>query len=171
VETVPITEREPLLEGVLGPLAAGEEAEIRKMLLASGDRLDAVARRLHGRVGWHGRGLELHWLPSGQTSIWGSVGAGDAQHAVDLSVELRPGWFYKERSGKAGWVVGLTVDVDCQHNKYCGSMHNVFETERAAATPRESALLLSTAACALEQLAERPFSAWASMGGLASLAR
>ena len=156
----------PMLEGVLGWMTDEQAGAARAGVLAAGQRLDAVAKRLRGRIGWHGRGLEMHWMPSGQLSIWGSVEAGlDASRMVAFIVELRPSWYFGDRKGSPGWEIAVDVEADCQHSPDHGSMHTVFEWTRSATAVEESIACLSDATAVLDDLASRPLANWVAKGG------
>jgi len=166
METVPITAASPGLDGVLGSLPGEDERQIRVRLLSIGDRLVETARRLGGRCGWHGSGFELHSMPSGQVSIWGSVEALDAAgQAVAFEVELRPGWFGKDCGHELSWQVDLDVDADCQQQRDCGQMHNVFEQTWSAASADDAITVLGEAVSHLERLAAQPLSGWLCKAG------
>lgn len=134
-ESVVITDQTHL-EGVLGPLNEVDDRRIKARIQAASIRLGVLAAQINGHVGWHGQGLELNWMPSGQTSIATFVGVTDPSgQAVSFLVELRPGWFYGKRTGTPSWEVEVTVEVDCQHADDHGSMHQVFERSTTASDP------------------------------------
>jgi hypothetical protein len=161
-ESVTINADTPRLEGVLGPLTPANEAQVRSVLLAASRRLVDLGRALGGRAGWHGGGLELEWVRSGQLSIGCAVEAWDADgHAVAFSVELRPGWFYGVPQEEPRWIVALGIDVDCQHSTDHETMEPVFATETAASSAPDAAAALARAVDQLvEQATTNPVEYW-----------
>lgn len=133
-ESVPIGADRPRLEGVLGPLTPAAEREARQLLVATSGRLVELARAVGGRAGWHGSGLELMWIPSGQLSIDCAVEALDAQgHAVAFCVDLMPGWFYGVAEPSPRWTVERRIQVDCRHAADHRMMEPVLEVVEDAA--------------------------------------
>ena len=166
MKSVPITLDGPMLEGVLGWMTDEQAGAARVEVLTAGQQLDAVAERLQGRVGWHGQGLEMHWMPSGQLSIWGSVEAGlDGSGMVAFIVELRPSWYFGVRKGSPGWEIGVDVEADCQHSPDHGSMHTVFDWTRSATSLEDAIACLGEAMALLGDLARRPLADWVAQGG------
>lgn len=163
-QTVQITDAGPLLDGVFGSLSSHDEQKIRSIVLTCGDRLDAVAKFVDGRVGCHGSGMELHWLPSGQTSIWGNVAATADHGAVDFVVELVPGWARRERTDSPHWTVEVTIEVDCHHESGHGR-HVALNETWPAASPDEAVVALELGVTRLADLARLPLDRWIDLGG------
>jgi hypothetical protein len=164
VETVAVTAEGPLLEGVFGSLSAEDERVIRQRVLAIGENLKALAAEVGGRVGWLGAGVELHWLPSGQTSLLACV---ETQHLDDRSLaliaELRPSWCFGEKRSRPSWIAELSVEVDCGHSE---------DHERHVVVEEPSSASTALAACdglaaAVQRL--RTLVATESVGGLIAL--
>ncbi len=165
METVPISESGPLLQGVLGPLSVIQERTAREMLLGLGERLKAAAQLVRGNVGWLNSGVELHWLPSGQQSFWGCVSAVDSPgQCVDFVVELRPGWYFGECEIESAWTVELTVDIDCQHTPDHGSMHEVHRRTIKVKTVERALAAFAEVVAELESLSAKPLASWSAAG-------
>ena len=154
-----------MLEGVFGWMPDEQAQAARQGVLAAGGRLDGLAERLQGRVGWHGHGMEMHWMPSGQLSIWGAVEAGlDGSRMVAFIVELRPSWYFRDRKAPPGWEIEVEVEADCQHSPDHGSGHTVFDWTRSATSVKEAIAVLGEALELLDGLASRPLEEWVSKG-------
>jgi hypothetical protein len=165
VETVVITADAPMLEGVFGPLSDHDDRSLRSALLACGARLSQVAQGFRSGPVEQAAAMKLRWSPSGQTAIESSVAATDSEgSAVTFNLELRPGWFYGDRTGEAGWVVEVLVEVDCQHSPDCGTMHQAFEHVGSAASLDEVIARVEEATSEVVRLAELPLADWVAMG-------
>jgi hypothetical protein len=165
-ESVPISSTAPRLEGVLGPLAPEHERRARAQLLGVSQQLVELSRRLGGRAGWHGEGLELVWMPSGQLSVAAAVELSDSHgKAAAFAVELRPGWFYGVAQDPPRWVVGLEIEVDCQHDVDHQQMEVVLSEEAEASSPLDAIALLSLAVDRFISLTNlHSVEHWTSMG-------
>src|SRR5947207_13558465 len=107
----PLAKHHAKLEGVFGTLSMRQDEYLRRDL----DQVDGELERIAGHVG-NTTGLEMQWSESGQLFISGYITAGDAEsHAATFMVELWPSWVHEEPTGKSEWVVGRSIDVDCQH--------------------------------------------------------
>ena len=152
----------PHLEAVFGPLASEDDAKIRAIF----DEVDVVlleiAHHYHlDRAGWEGTGLELTLMVSGQVSISSHVGACVGKECVDFCLELRPSWYFGERSPTLTWQVVTEIYADCRHAVDHCSMDTVRETSARIASSVEAAAALLTAARALQKLAtDFPLEHW-----------
>lgn len=154
-----------MLEGVLGPLTDTQDSTVRANLLRLGETLLTAASRIDGRVGWLNAGIELHWMRSGQQSLWSSVEAVDSQHnAVGFIVELRPDWYFGDRSGEVGWTVELSVETDCGHTPDHGAMHQVYSQCVDTVTVEGAIDALADAVRTLELFAGEPLENWSTKG-------
>jgi len=155
METSSLQENRPHLEAVLGPLSSEDDAKIRAIF----DEVDAVllgiARHFNGdRAGWEGTGLELTWMASGQVAISSHVGAGvDGGKCVNFCVELRPSWYFGERSSTSTWEVDTAIYADCRHAVDHSSMDTVHEASMRIGTAVEAALATLAASRELLRLA------------------
>ena len=150
-----------MLEGVFGPLSDHDDRSLRSALLACGVRLSQVAQGFRSGQGEQAGAMKLRWFSSGQTAIESSVAATDSDRsAVTFYLELRPGWFYGDRTDEAGWV----VEVDCQHSPDCGTMHQAFEHVGSAASLDEVIARIKEATSEVVRLAELPLADWVAMG-------
>jgi len=154
VETSSLRKNQPHLEAVLGPLSAQDDASIRAIF----DDVDGVLHELaryFGRdgAGWEGAGLELSWMPSGQLDISSHVCAGiDGSKRVDFCIELRPSWYFGEKSSTLSWEIETVIWADCQHSVDHHSMEDVHESSLRAATALEAATALREASRELLRL-------------------
>jgi len=166
MDAVAITSESPLLEVVFGPLSVEQDGALRSQLLELSSLLTATARRLSGRAGLQGRGLELRVSRSGQASIGSSIGTGDGTGAmVDFIVELRPSWYYGTKTGNPGFEIEVEVLVDCLHTVDHRSMHRVLGHTTTASSAQEAVQGLSDATRDLVKLAtERPVADWTALG-------
>jgi hypothetical protein len=161
-ESVSITGEGPRLEGVLGPMAPAEEADVRRRVVEAGTRLAELARQLRGRVGWHNQGLELEWMASGQLSITTAVEVVDRdKNAIAFIIQLRPGWYFGELGDRASWVVELSIEADCLHAVDHKAMETVYDSEIVAHSPTEAAETLAREVDRLIELATaHPLEHW-----------
>src|SRR5262249_7301283 len=105
-------------------------------------------------AGWEGTGLELCWTESGQVSISSHVGATLAgAKCVDFLVELRPSWYFGQRSPMLTWDVDTEIYADCHHAMDHSSMDLVHETSTRFGSAVEAARGLLNAARELSSLA------------------
>lgn len=115
------------------------------------DEIDAVLlemARHFGRdgAGWERTGLELTWLVSGQVAIGSHVDAcRDGTRCVDFCVELRPSWYFGERSSTLSWEISTEIQADCQHAGDHGTMETVHQASARAVTALEAAATLRAA--------------------------
>lgn len=168
MECVSITPDGPALEGVLGPLSASDEKTIRSGLVVMGAELQRVADVAGRRVGFLNNGLELVWLPSGQTCIHTSIsGADGAGKVVEFIIELRPSWFFGKRSEKLTWEIESVIQVDCSHADYHRSMHEVVTESVEATAPLDAVSALGRS---IDQMVRRvtsgAFEQWTKLGAV-----
>lgn len=163
MEASSLRKNRPHLEAILGALAAEDDSNIRTIFYEVDEVLLEIARHFHcGRAGWEGTGLELIWNVSGQVAISSFVGAClDGTKCVEFCIELRPSWYYGERSPRLTWEVETDVYADCQHANHHHGMESVYDATVCVATPLEAAAALRTAARKLLQLAtDFPLEHW-----------
>ncbi|MBK7203374.1 hypothetical protein [Candidatus Amarolinea dominans] len=165
METSSLRKNQPHLEAVLGPLSAEDDANMRAIFDEVDGALLELARHL-GRdgAGWGGTGLELSWMVSGQTAIGSHIGACiDGANCVDFIIELRPSWYFGERSPTLSWEIETTISADCQHAVY-RAMETVHSATLRAATAMEAAVALRTAARQLlRQGMDFPLAHWLAL--------
>ena len=144
MNTSSLQKNRPHLETVLGPLSSEDDAKIRAIFAEADMLLLEIAHHFHhDRAGWEGTGLELTWAASGQVSISSNVGARVQDgKCVDFGVELRPSWYYGDRSPSLMWEVETEIYADCQHAVDHGSMDLVHETSTRIANSKEAAAAL-----------------------------
>jgi hypothetical protein len=131
METSSLQKNRPHLEAVLGPLSSEDDAKIRGIFAEADMLLLEISHHFHhDRAGWEGTGLELAWAASGQVSISSNVSARvEDGKCVDFCVELRPSWYYGDRSPSLMWEVETEIYADCQHAVDHGSMDLVHRIE------------------------------------------
>jgi hypothetical protein len=124
METSSLRKNWPHLEAVLGPLSAQDDASVRAILDEVDGVLLEIARHFdQDGAGWEGTGLELTWAPSGQVAISSHVGAcTEGRKCVDFCIELRPSWYFGERSSTLRWEIATEIYADCHHAVDHGSM-------------------------------------------------
>src|SRR5262245_25837902 len=117
MKTSSLQKNRPHLEAVLGPLSSDDDAKIRGIFAEVDVVLLEIANHFHrDRTGWEGTGLELTWAESGQVSISSHVGASiERAKCVDFLVELRPSWYFGQRSPTLTLEVDTEIYADCQH--------------------------------------------------------
>jgi len=163
-----LQKNQPYLDAVFGPLSAEDDSKIRGILSQVDIVLVAIARHF-GRegAGWTTTGLELAWMQSGQVSVRSYVEAGaqSGGGCIDFGLELRPSWYFGERSSVLTWDVELAVYADCMHAVDHGYMHTVHEvTVRVGGSAINAATALSIAVQDLKRLAvEVPAERWLEM--------
>ena len=162
METSSLQKNQPHLESVFGPLSVEDNSEIRTILSEVDKVLVQIAHHFgHDRAGWEGTGLELTWNQSGQIAISSNVGSSNQKgECVDFCVELRPSWYFGERSPLLTWDVEASVEADCRHSADHGHMHTVNEISVRIESPIDAALKLLTAARELQKLAEISLEHW-----------
>jgi hypothetical protein len=168
METSSLRKNRPHLEAVLGPLSAQDDKGVRAIFDEVDGVLLDIARHFGGdRAGWEGTGLELTWAQSGQVEISSYVGAGiDGSKCVDFCIELRPSWYFGERSSTTTWEIATAIQADCQHAVDHRSMHTVHEDSARALTALEAAAALHAAVRELLRLAtEFPLEHWLRRAG------
>jgi hypothetical protein len=106
-----------------------------------------LAEHLGVRPSWTGSGIEFHRLPSGPTSLFGSVEADGVSFVLELAA-----W---DQSGYAAvgppWIVDGEVAVRCDRPIDCG-MHTVEQAAaRQCASPADAAQALADVATWLRQ--------------------
>jgi hypothetical protein len=133
---------------VLGPLSAQDDASVRAIFDEVDGVLLEIARHFdRDGAGWERTGLELTWAASGQIAISSHVGAcTDGTKCVDFCIELRPSWYFGERSSTLTWEIAAEIYADCQHAVDHRSMETVHEASARAITALEAAAALRTAA-------------------------
>ena len=162
--TTSIANMQPLLESVLGPMTNAEDKECRAILAEVDNKLLALARYFgQERAGWEGTGLELTWLPSGQVEInsFVEVWLHDSK-CVSFLIELRPTWFYGERTGNSEWEIEAEIYADSPEEVKQSAMARVhgFPVLRAM-TPKDAVIALSKATDDLIRLAhDTPLEEW-----------
>ena len=119
-------------------------------MLATFDEVDGVLLEFAGHfnrdgAGREGTGLHLTWAASGQVAISSHVSAGTGSNCVDFCVELRPSWYYGERSSTATWEIETEIYVDCQHVTDHRHMETVHKACTRAVTALEAAAALRAA--------------------------
>jgi hypothetical protein len=164
-----IARLKPRLQSVFGQLTINEDAKIRP-ILAKTDQLllDLAGHFSSQRAGWEGTGLELTWALSGYIDISSFVEAGlDGEHIVSFGVSLTPGWCQNDFPMEPFWEIDASIDADCQHKVYCGSMHQVYRfPEIRRKTPVDSVLALLDITEQLVQLGkEKPIEYWLKLAG------
>ena len=144
METSSLQNNRPHLEAVLGPLSSEDDAQIREIFAEVDMLLLEIAHHFHhDRAGWEGTGLELTWAASGQVSISSNVGARvEDGKCVDFCVELRPSWYYGDRSPTLSWDVETEIYADCQKAVVHPSMDLIHETSKRIANPVGAAAAL-----------------------------
>ena len=163
METSSLQKNRPHLEGVFGPLSASIDSRIREILSEVDEILLEIAHHFgRERAGWEGSGLELSWMESGQLAISSYVGTCTQKGGcIDFCLELRPSWYFGERSSVLTWDVESTVEADCQHTVDHAHMHTVHEVSVRVESAIEAALALCSAARELQRLAsEVPLEHW-----------
>ncbi len=154
-----------MLDGVLGALTEAQDGMARTTLLGLGSTLIAAARRVGGKVGWLNTRVELHWMLSGQQSLWTCVGTADTnENAVCFIVELGPGWYFGQRTGRVSWIIELMAETDCQHSPDQGSMHEVHSQATEAFTVEGAFASCSEAVRILDSFTSEPVENWTAMG-------
>jgi hypothetical protein len=165
MQTSSLRKNRPHLESVLGPLSKDDDASIRFKFDEVDGILLSVARRF-GRTsaGWEATGLELSWMPSGQTAISSFVSASIDDKCIDFCIELRPSWHYGDRSPTLTWKIVTEIYADCQHSVDHGGMDTVHESSHYVTTPLDAANALHTSACELLRLAAAfPLEHWLAL--------
>lgn len=163
METSSLRKNWPHLEAVLGPLSAQDDASVRAILDEVDGVLLEIARHFdQDGAGWEGTGLELTWAPSGQVAISSHVGAcTEGRKCVDFCIELRPSWYFGERSSTLRWEIATEIYADCQHAVDHGSMETAHKASARAVTALEAAAAMRTAARELLRRAtEVPLEHW-----------
>ncbi len=159
-ESIPITADGPHLEGVFGPLSSDEDRSLRTTIIRLSAELVGMAQRLGGRAGWSGTGFELEWAASGQTSINAFVDVEEADRYIEFSVEVRPSWYFGERSDERAWFVDERISVRCAAPRDCG-MHDIVSTEhRVRTVPELIAVLDATVARLVALSKDHPLAHW-----------
>lgn len=168
METSSLRKNRPHLEAVLGPLSVQDDASVR----ATFDEVDGVLLEIAHHfgadgAGWEGAGLELTWMASGQVDISSHVGASiNGNKSVDFCIELRPSWYFGERSSTTAWEIATAIQADCQHAVEHRSMHTVHERSVRALTALDAAAALRAAVHELLDLAkEFPLEHWLQRAG------
>ena len=162
METSSLKKNQPHLESVFGPLSEEDNSKIRTILDEVDVILLEIARHFgHDRAGWEGTGLELNWMQSGQTAIGSNVGASNQKgDCVDFCLELRPSWYFGEKSPLLKWEIESAVEADCLHSVDHAHMHTVNEVSVRMDSPIEAALALLEASRELQRLADVPLERW-----------
>lgn len=163
METSSLRKNRPHLEAVLGPLSAQDDKTVRAIFDEVDGILLEIARHFgRDRAGWEGTGLELTWMASGQVDISSHVGACiDGNKCVDFCIELRPSWYFGERSSTTTWEIATAIEADC----HC-SRHTVHGGSTRAPTASEAAAALRAAVRELLRLATGfPLEHWLQRAG------
>lgn len=171
MQTFSLKKNRPHLESVLGPLSEQEDAKIRAVLDEVDDVLLEIARHFHlDGAGWEKTGLELTSMASGQVEICSHIGASiDPENCVDFCVELRPSWYFGQRSSSLTWVVTTEICADCHHAVSHSSMDSVHETSASAVSPVEAvATLLAATQDLLHRATDFPLAHWLELASDAS---
>lgn len=163
METSSLQNNQPHLESVFGPLSADDDSKLRSIFRDVDQILLEIARH-YGReeAGSDGTGLELTWMHSGQVAISSHVGSCTPKGGcVDFMLELRPSWYFGERSSLPTWDVEFSVTADCGH----AEDHSYMRTVHEAVVRKESVIAAATeqfnAAQELRRLAkEFPLEHW-----------
>jgi hypothetical protein len=158
-----LQKNQPHLEAVLGPLSAEDDSKIRTILSDVDTVLLEIASHFgRDRAGWDGTGLELTWIQSGQVGISSYVGACTPKGEwIDFGIELRPSWYFGERSSALKWDVESTVAADCRHAEDHSHMHTVHEVVVRTESAIDAAMELLNAVRELRRLAmEFPIEHW-----------
>ncbi|MBK9259281.1 MAG: hypothetical protein IPM54_05540 [Polyangiaceae bacterium] len=155
----------PHLEAVLGAISAEDDVSIRAILDEVDEILIGVARYFgYERAGWGGTGLDLTWMESGQMAIRSHVGTCLQTGCVDFRLELRPSWYFGERSSALSWFVEASVAADCSHTDDHSHMHTVHEVSVHATSAVDASTALRSAAQELKRLAtDFPIEHWLSL--------
>lgn len=163
METSSLRKNRPHLEAVLGSLSAEDDASVRTILDEVDGVLLEIARHFgQDSAGWEGTGLELTWAASGQVAISSHVSARtEGNKCIDFCIELRPSWFYGERSSTLSWDVETEIYADCQHGVDHAGMDSVHEALARSATALEAAAaLLGAARELLRRAKDFPLEHW-----------
>jgi hypothetical protein len=171
MKTSSLQKNRPHLEAVLGALSSEDDAKIRGIFAEVDVVLLQIAHHFHhDRAGWEGTGLELTWAESGQVSINSNVGASvEGGKCVDFGVELRPSWYYGDRSSTLTWEVEAEIYADCQHAVDHSSMDLVHEkSKRIANSVEAAAALLDLARELLAMATSFPLEHWLELASESS---
>lgn len=160
---------DPKLQAIFGILSKSNDAEIRKILNSTDEKLLGFAKFIgSNRAGWEGTGLELVWFPSGQIEISSFVETGiDSGNCVSFIVSLQPTWCYDNFPNGQEWKIEAEIYADCQHKTRCASMHLVYKLPSVICKhPVDSALALFNITEELIQLGkEKPLEHWFRLAG------
>ena len=155
MERSSLQKNRPHLDAVLGPLSAEDDSKIRTILSEVDTVLLEIAHHFgRDRAGWEGTGLELTWMQSGQVAISSHVGAfSQKRGCIDFCLELRPSWYFGEKSSVLMWDIEASVEADCGHTVDHSHMHTVHEVSVRKKSAVEATLELKTAVRELQRLA------------------
>lgn len=165
METSSLRKHRPHLESVLGPISPQEDASLQAIFDEVDGILLEIARHFGlDRAGWEGTGLELTWMQSGQVDISSHVSACiQGNKCVDFCIELRPSWFFGEKTATTTWEIAATIFADDQN---AAGMHAVHKESAHALSALEAAAALRVAVHKLLRLAtEFPLEHWLRRAG------
>jgi hypothetical protein len=153
---------QPHLEPVLGALSVEDDTKIRAILNEVDEIVIAIARHFgHERAGWEGTGLDLTWMESGQMAISSNVCTYAKNGSVDFRLELRPSWYFGEKSSTLFWVIESSVAADCSHTEDHSHMHTVYEASVHSTSAVDASTALRSAALELQRIAtDVPIEHW-----------
>ncbi|QOV88507.1 hypothetical protein [Humisphaera borealis] len=149
------------LESVLGPLSDQDDQCVRALLDEVAEVLLQIAGHFgHDEARCDGVGFELASYASGQVAIRGHVGACiDSSRCVAFCIELRPSWYFGQRSSTAAWEVITEIEADCDAHAH--GMHAVHHSSTRADRVFEAVVLLRVAVQdLLRHATEVPLSHW-----------
>jgi hypothetical protein len=155
METSSLQKNQPHLESVLGPLSAEDDSKIRRILSEVDTVLLEIASHFgRDRAGWEGTGLELSLVQSGQVAISSNVSSSTPKgDCVDFCLELRPSWYFGERSSVLTWDIEFSIEADCRHSVDHSHMHTVNEVSVRVESAIDAAQKLQAAGLELKRLA------------------